>query len=76
VTVGGEAPVTPVLSLDSSCLNPSYKPCDNRHKVEELYYFSFSHPWQTDVLNRTLVQLLRGYNTEHPNPWDEKLVYN
>jgi hypothetical protein len=46
------------------------------HKVEELDYFSFSHPWQTDVLNRTLVQLLRGYNTEHPNPWDEKLVYN
>jgi hypothetical protein len=28
--VGGEAPVTPVLSLDSSYLNPSYKPCDNR----------------------------------------------
>jgi hypothetical protein len=27
--VGGEAPVTPVLSLDSSYLNPSYKPCDN-----------------------------------------------
>jgi hypothetical protein len=29
--VGGEAPVTPVLSLDSSHLNPSYKPCDNRY---------------------------------------------
>jgi hypothetical protein len=28
--VGGEAPVTPVLSLDSSSLNLSYKPCDNR----------------------------------------------
>jgi hypothetical protein len=27
--VGGEAPVTLVLSLDSSHLNPSYKPCDN-----------------------------------------------
>jgi hypothetical protein len=27
--VGGEAPVTPVLSLDSSYLNLSYKPCDN-----------------------------------------------
>jgi hypothetical protein len=27
--VGGEAPVTPVLSLDSSCLNLSYKPCNN-----------------------------------------------
>jgi hypothetical protein len=28
--VGGEAPVTPVLSIDSSYLNLSYKPCDNR----------------------------------------------
>jgi hypothetical protein len=28
--VGGEAAVTPVLSLDSSYLNLSYKPCDNR----------------------------------------------
>jgi hypothetical protein len=28
--VGGEAPVTPVSSLDSSSLNLSYKPCDNR----------------------------------------------
>jgi hypothetical protein len=27
--VGGEAPVTPVSSLDSSSLNLSYKPCDN-----------------------------------------------
>jgi hypothetical protein len=28
--VGGEAPVTPVSSLDSSSLDLSYKPCDNR----------------------------------------------
>jgi hypothetical protein len=28
--VGGEAPVTPILSLDSSYLNPSYKPCDKK----------------------------------------------
>jgi hypothetical protein len=40
--VGGEAPVTPVLSLDSSYLNPSYKPCDNKpeagagHSLEEI----------------------------------------
>jgi hypothetical protein len=27
--VGGVAPVTPVLSFDSSYLNLSYKPCDN-----------------------------------------------
>jgi hypothetical protein len=31
--VGGEAPVTPVSSLDSSSLNLSYKPCDNRVHV-------------------------------------------
>jgi hypothetical protein len=28
--VGGEAPVTPVSTLDSSSFNLSYKPCDNR----------------------------------------------
>jgi hypothetical protein len=27
--VGGEAPVTPVSTLDSSYFNLSYKPCDN-----------------------------------------------
>jgi hypothetical protein len=27
--VGGEAPVTPVSTLDSSSFNLSYKPCDN-----------------------------------------------
>jgi hypothetical protein len=50
--MGGEAPVTPVLSLDSSCLNPSYKPCDNMMDailskpfiafiLSFLYYFFF-----------------------------------
>jgi hypothetical protein len=34
--VGGEAPVTPVLSLDSSYLNPSYKPCDNSPYEENI----------------------------------------
>jgi hypothetical protein len=29
--VGGEAPVTPVSSPDSSSLDLSYKPCDNRY---------------------------------------------
>jgi len=40
VTVGGEAPVTPVSSPDSSSLDLSYKPCDNRtnfrHKKRSL----------------------------------------
>jgi hypothetical protein len=43
--VGGEAPVTPVSSLDSSSLNLSYKPCDNRfdstHVVEGVGWVRF-----------------------------------
>jgi hypothetical protein len=31
--VGGEAPVTPVSSPDSSSLDLSYKPCDNRKYI-------------------------------------------
>jgi hypothetical protein len=31
--VGGEAPVTPVSSPDSSSLDLSYKPCDNRDQL-------------------------------------------
>jgi hypothetical protein len=40
--VGGEAPVTPVSSPDSSSLDLSYKPCDNREllKVAETRYAS------------------------------------
>jgi hypothetical protein len=33
--VGGEAPVTPVSSLDSSSLDLSYKPCDNRSYIKK-----------------------------------------
>jgi hypothetical protein len=33
--VGGEAPVTPVSSPDSSPLDLSYKPCDNRAKPQK-----------------------------------------
>jgi hypothetical protein len=28
-----------------------------------------------EVVNKTLVQLLRGYNQKHPNTWDENLIY-
>lgn len=37
-----------------------------------------SHPQtdgKTEVVNCTLVQLLRGYNRKHPRTWDENLVY-
>jgi hypothetical protein len=34
--VGGEAPVTPVLSIDSSYLNLFYKPCDNKDQNQGL----------------------------------------
>jgi hypothetical protein len=30
---------------------------------------------QTTVVNRTLVQLLRGCKQKHPNAWDENLIY-
>jgi hypothetical protein len=30
---------------------------------------------QTEVVNRTVVHLLRGYCSKHPNLWDEYLHY-
>ena len=30
---------------------------------------------QTEVVNRTIVHLLRGYCSKHPKLWDEKLHY-
>ncbi|KAI5335212.1 hypothetical protein L3X38_025345 [Prunus dulcis] len=30
---------------------------------------------QTKVVNRTMVHLLRGYNSKHPKTWDESLPY-
>jgi hypothetical protein len=27
-----------------------------------------------EVVNRTLVKLLRGYNQKHPNTWDENMI--
>jgi hypothetical protein len=44
----------------------------------KLKYSTAFHPQidgQTEVINRMLVQLLRGYNSRHPNIWDEKIVY-
>ena len=30
---------------------------------------------QTEVVNRTMVHMLRGYNSRHPKTWDESLPY-
>jgi hypothetical protein len=30
---------------------------------------------QTEVVNQTVVHLLRGYNARHPTNWDESLPY-
>ena len=30
---------------------------------------------QTEVVNRTVVQLLKGYCSKHPKLWDEQLQY-
>jgi hypothetical protein len=43
----------------------------------KLKYFVVFHPYiygKTEVVNRMLEQLLRGYNNKHPNTWDKKLV--
>jgi len=28
-----------------------------------------------EVVDETLVYLLRGYSKKHPNPWDENMIY-
>jgi hypothetical protein len=44
----------------------------------KLKYSTSFHPQtdgKTEVVNRMLVQLLRGYNNKHPKTWDEHIVY-
>ena len=36
--MGGEAPVTPISSLDSSYLNLSYKPCNNKRLIHSFVH--------------------------------------
>jgi hypothetical protein len=49
--VGGDAPVTPVLSIDSSYLNLSYKPCDNIAEDHMVIFWVFFqlHPINDDA---------------------------
>jgi hypothetical protein len=53
--VGGEAPVTPVSTLDSSYFNLSYKPCDNK-----LQYIS-TNEQVADVLTKPLSRVKFEY---------------
>ena len=44
-------------------------------RVEEVYNIPSIDRWAKKVVNKTLVQILRGYNQKHPNTWDKNLVY-
>jgi hypothetical protein len=78
VTVGGEAPVTPVSSLDSSSLNLSYKPCDNKDyfencedDIKELQgiQFKLSKRYITSVIK---VKVLFTVNLQRKTKWSLK----
>jgi hypothetical protein len=65
--VGGEAPVTPVLSLDSSYLKPSYKPCDNSDRANDWFRHSPNNTFKTiwDLLHAFLDLFGRGQQEVH-----------
>ena len=44
-------------------------------KLKIITSFHLQTDGQTEVANRTVVQLLRGYNNKHPKLWDEHLPY-
>jgi len=47
----------------------------NGHQVKENHIFSSTTDGQTEVVNRTMIQLLRGYCSKHLKLWDEHLCY-
>jgi hypothetical protein len=55
--VGGEAPVTPVSSLDSSSLDLSYKPCD---KGLSIHPVGSSAPWRFKLIISPCVPIKYG----------------
>jgi hypothetical protein len=60
--VGGEAPVTPVSSPDSSSLDLSYKPCDNNigSAVSTLSQFMVDSRHFHWVATKHVLRYLRG----------------
>lgn len=53
--------------------NPSRFKMDTRLQMSTAF-----HPQtdgQTEVVNKNLVQLIRGYNRKYPGTWDESLAY-
>ena len=45
------------------------------HQIEEDNAFHPQTDRQTEVVNRTMVLLLRGYCKKHPKLWDEQIPY-
>jgi hypothetical protein len=44
-------------------------------KLKKSIYFHPQTDGQTEVVNKTVVHLLRGYCSKHPKLWDEHLHY-
>jgi len=47
----------------------------NGHQAEEEHKFHPQTDGQTEVVNKTMIQLLKGYCSKHPKLWDQHLCY-
>src|ERR1700732_1137440 len=44
-------------------------------RLKKSITFHLQTDGQTEVVNRTLVHMLRGYNFKHPKTWEDSLPY-
>jgi hypothetical protein len=52
-----------------------YQGASSQIEIPDLLVPFELHFGRTKVVNKTSVQLLRGYNKKHPRPRGEKLIY-